>query len=324
MQAVTTSPRSLNNIQAITETIKAITDSIREVFRGKPEVVDHLLAAVLAGGHVLLEDIPGTGKTTLVITAARALGLDFKRIQFTSDLMPADITGINIWNDKSRAFEFKPGPLFANMVLADEINRATPRTQSSLLEAMNEYQVTIDNTTHELPRPFFVIATQNPLELHGTYPLPESQMDRFSVRLEIGFPAPEIEKGIILDFANDDRLVNQVTPVLKGDELSQLMESMKGVTVKPAVMDYIQAVFQATRVVESRFHGLSTRAAIHLYKCARALAVIRGRTFVTPDDVKELFLPVAEHRLIWKTGAADRQEARMLLRRLLESVPVPV
>ena len=303
--------------------IERLRATVERVFRGKPETVELSLVTMLAGGHLLLEDIPGTGKTTLATTLARALDLSFRRIQFTSDLLPSDITGVSILDRDAGEFVFKRGPLFAHVVLADEINRATPRTQSSLLEAMNEGHVTVDDHTHALPVPFLVLATQNPLELHGTYPLPESQMDRFLMRLEIGHPEPEIERDLLRDYAfrapYDD-----VEPVLDVTRLLAIRDAVDHVHLSDRVLDYVQALAQATRESERLVYGLSTRAAIHLFRAAKALALVRGRDFVTPDDVRELFVPVCAHRLTARGAASRDRHGHWLVDEIVDVVPVPV
>jgi MoxR-like ATPase len=278
---------------------------------------------MLAGGHLLLEDIPGTGKTTLAMTLARALDLSFRRIQFTSDLLPSDITGVSILDRDAGEFVFKPGPLFAHVILADEINRATPRTQSSLLEAMNEGHVTVDDHTHALPSPFLVLATQNPLELHGTYPLPESQMDRFLMRLEIGHPEPGIERDLLRDYAFHAPY-DDVEPVLDVARLLAIRDAVDHIHLSDRVLDYVQALAQATRESERLVYGLSTRAAIHLFRAAKALALVRGRDFVTPDDVRELFVPVCAHRLTARGAASRDRHGHWLVDEIVDVVPVPV
>ena len=299
---------------------------IQDVFRGKPEVVDLALTSLLAGGHVLLEDVPGVGKTTLARTLAGSLGVDFKRIQFTSDLLPADIVGVNVFDQDSRAFEFQAGPIFANVVLADEINRTTPRTQSALLEAMNEHQVTVDNHTYKLERPFFVLATQNPKEFAGTYPLPESQMDRFLLRIAIGYPEVDTEADIIRRYGHRDAVAD-VRPVLGRDELLAIQERVAGVRVTDELMDYLMAVISASRESPMLELGASTRAAIGLFRAVQARAYLLGRSYGVPGDVKHLAIPVLAHRVLprgHREGSSSaRDEASAILADLLDSIPVP-
>lgn len=325
-----TAPSSPAGVQAPAPTqakaIKRLFSEIERVFRGKREVVEFALTALFAGGHLLLEDIPGTGKTTLGMTLSRALALTFKRIQFTSDLLPSDITGVNILEQVdtgSRDFAFKRGPVFTNILLADEINRSTPRTQSSLLEAMNEGRVTVDNETHELPHPFMVIATQNPLELHGTYALPESQLDRFLLRLEIGYPDDETERQVYRDFAFKPAY-KDVQSVLSADEVTALQASVDSVELSDALLGYIHRLVRATRESDRFVYGLSTRGGIHLYRASKALAMVRGRGYVIPDDIRDLFPPLAAHRLVPRGARTGGGDPRAQVAELLTRIPVPV
>ncbi len=291
---------------------------------GKAAAVELLLVALICEGHVLMEDVPGVGKTLLAKALARSLGCSFKRIQFTPDLLPADITGSQVLDPQTRDFVFRPGPLFANVILADEINRATPRTQSALLEAMEERQVTADGVTMPLPRPFLVLATQNPLELEGTFPLPEAQLDRFFLRLTLGYPSPEEESAILTRVADDDPLA-ALSPALSTDDLHALQRHAAGVHVADAVRDYLVAIVRTTRDWAGIALGASPRASLALFRAARALACIRGRSFVRPDEIKELALPVLGHRLILNTEARlQADDARSLLSQVLAAVPVPV
>ena len=303
-----------------------LRDQVQGVFRGKAEAVDLALTALLAAGHVLLEDVPGVGKTTLARTLAGSLGVTFKRIQFTSDLLPADIVGVNVFDLERRVFEFQPGPIFAHVVLADEINRTTPRTQSALLEAMNEGQVTVDNETRRLERPFFVMATQNPKEFAGTYPLPESQMDRFLLRISIGYPAPDTEADIIRRYGHKDAAAD-VRPVLTRDEVLAMQHRVAGVRVSDDVMDYLMAIVQGTRENGAFDLGASTRGAIGLFRAVQARAYLLGRTFVVPDDVKFLASPALAHRVQprgHREGSSSaRTEASALIADLLDATPVP-
>jgi MoxR-like ATPase len=283
---------------------------------------------VLAGGHILLEDVPGVGKTTLAHTLAKALGCTFRRIQFTSDLLPSDILGINVYSQKNERFEFRPGPIFAHVVLADEINRTTPKTQSSLLEAMNEGQVSLDDQTRPLPRPFLVIATQNPQDYHGTYPLPESQLDRFMVRLHLGYPAPAVERGILEGRGHGNLPFDRLQAQTTAEELTAIQTAVGNVRVEPVIIDYLLALVQATRRGTQFELGVSTRGALAYLQAARARALLLGRTFVIPDDLKALAVPVLAHR-VQLAGGGDglvraHREVEQAIGRLLEQVPVPV
>lgn len=309
------------------ERLHEMVDSIEKLFRGKRDAVELTIIALLAQGHVLFEDVPGVGKTTLARTVAQALGCTFKRIQFTSDLLPADIVGVTIYNRNESRFEFKPGPIFANLVLADEINRTTPRAQSALLEAMNAGQVTVDNVTHPLPPPFMVLATQNPLEFAGTYPLPESQLDRFTLRVTIGYPEGGVERDIIRSLGVRD-VAHTIAPVLLADEVHQVQQRVTQVTVSEPVLDYIQALVGRTRNNAYFSLGVSTRGAIAFYRAAQARAYLHGRDYVLPDDVKALFAPVVGHRVMLKghhEGQAERRaEVETVLGEMLETTPVPL
>ncbi|MBP46978.1 MAG: hypothetical protein CMH53_03485 [Myxococcales bacterium] len=307
-------------------TCREIIDTVECVFRGKREIVQYVLAAVLARGHALLEDVPGVGKTTLARTFAHVLGLAHQRIQFASDLMPADITGIGIYDQGKAEFVFKQGPVFCNVLLADEINRTTPRTQSALLEAMAEGHVTVDGVTHQLPSPFVVLATQNPREFHGTYPLPESQLDRFLVRLSVGYPEQDVElellkrHGAPMDLSELPVLCDQAS-------LEAMMAKVDQVHVADDVLDYLHRLVIATRDSDRLELGLSPRAAIGWYRVVQAMAFITERDFATPDDVQNSFLPVSIHRAIpagHKGGAVDTIQAETILRSVLESVPPPM
>ena len=291
---------------------------------GKPNAIELLLVALICEGHVLIEDVPGVGKTLLAKALASSLGCSFKRIQFTPDLLPSDITGSQILDQRTREFVFRPGPLFASVVLADEINRATPRTQSALLEAMEERQVTADGVTLPMPRPFLVLATQNPIELEGTFPLPEAQLDRFFLRMGLGYPSAVEETAILLRVADADPLADLV-PVLSPDDLHLLGAAAAQVHVAEAVRDYLVAVVRATRARADLALGASPRATLALFRGARALACIRGRSFVRPDDIKELAPAVLGHRVIPSIDARLRaQDLTALLAQIIASVPVPV
>ncbi|HEX2082410.1 MAG TPA: MoxR family ATPase [Xanthomonadaceae bacterium] len=284
---------------------------------GKQQEVRLAFVALLSDGHLLIEDLPGLGKTTLAHAMAATLGLGFQRVQFTSDLLPSDIVGVSVYDAQARRFEFHPGPIFANVLLADEINRAPPRTQSALLEAMAEHQVTVDGSTHILPAPFFVIATQNPVDLAGTYPLPDSQLDRFLLRLHLGYPGEDAERALL---AGTDRrdLIAQALPQLGSDEVIALREGVNRVHVSDALIGYVQALLNRSRRHAGVRVGLSPRAGIALLRCARAYALLIGRGHVVPEDVQALFGAVAAHRLVAE-GDAD---AATLAKAILHAVPV--
>jgi len=310
-----------------TQTIRAIQENIARVIKGKPHVIEMTVVALLARGHLLLEDVPGVGKTTLAHSLARSLDCSFKRIQFTSDLLPSDIVGVSIFNRQKQTFEFMPGPIFANIVLADEINRTTPKTQSSLLEAMSEAQISVDNETHPLSQPFMVIATQNPAEYHGTFPLPESQLDRFLMRLRIGYPSPEEEKKV-LDRSQTLHPAEDLQPMLTAQEVLDLQAQVDKVTMEESLMEYLLSIVQTTRQSDLLSLGVSTRGALALSRAAKALALVRGRTYCLPDDIKELAPIVLSHRIMVARSQAVRQrsfeQAERIIQDLVESVPVPV
>ncbi len=309
---------------AIRDVAERVKESIGRVIVGRDEVVELALVALLADGHILIEDVPGIGKTTLAKCIARSVGGTFRRIQFTPDLMPSDVTGIHYYNQKSGEFEFRPGPIIANIVLADEINRATPRTQSALLEAMEERQVTIDGVTMPLPAPFLVLATQNPIELEGTFPLPEAQLDRFIMRVQIGYPTEAEEDDILLRFEAESPL-ETLQPVVTADELVRLRGLVPRVHCEPSVRRYIISIVQATRVHPALEIGASPRASLALFRAARALAAIRGRDYVLPDDVKFLAPAMLTHRLILSSQTRLRGRAAAdVVAEVLAEVPVPV
>ncbi|MCY2991181.1 MAG: MoxR family ATPase [Planctomycetota bacterium] len=310
-----------NELQAA---LSALDANMRRVVLGKPEVVRMCLVALLAGEHILLEDVPGVGKTLVGKALARSLAGDFCRLQFTPDLLPTDIVGSSLFNSKTSEFEYQRGPIFANVVLADEINRAPPRTQSALLEAMSDCQVSVDGTTYPLPQPFIVIATQNPFEFEGTYALPESQLDRFLLRISMGYPDREAERQV-LSSHRDGEPVNQLQPVLQGDQVLELQQAVRHVTVEDSLYDYVLDIVEATRRCEELQVGVSTRGALSLYRAAQASALIDGRTFVTPDDVKRLTKPVLAHRLVMRgfVQGVGREAAEAVIERLVEEVSVP-
>jgi MoxR-like ATPase len=303
---------------------RAILNNIGRVMVGKAAAVELLLVALLSQGHVLLEDVPGLGKTTLAKALARSLGCDFQRLQFTPDLLPSDITGVSVFNQKTGDFEFRPGPVMAHIVLADEINRAGPRTQSALLEAMEERQVTVDGVTRPLPRPFLVIATQNPIELEGTFPLPEAQLDRFMLRLALGYPEADEEREILRRFRTADPLA-ELDPVVAGEAVLALGPAVRTVHVSPVVETYILALVRATRQDPAVALGASPRGALALYRGAQALAAIRGRAYAEPDDVQALVAPALGHRLMPSGQARLRGKAAAdILAEVVARVPVPV
>jgi MoxR-like ATPase len=309
---------------AIGEVARRVKENISRVIVGKDEVIDLVLVSLFSDGHMLIEDVPGIGKTTLAKSIARSIGCSFKRIQFTPDVMPSDITGINFYNQKQAEFEFRPGPIIANIVLADEINRATPRTQSALLEAMEERQVTVEGVTVSLPSPFLVIATQNPIELEGTFPLPEAQLDRFFMRIRLGYPDEADEEAILMRFEESNPL-DDLAPVVEADELVRLSRLVSHVYCEPSLRRYVVQLVQATRRHSAYELGASPRGSLGLFRGARALAAIRGRDYVLPDDVKFLAPYVLTHRAILSSQSRLRgRDAAAVLAEILESVPVPV
>lgn len=285
--------------------------------RGKADVIRLSIVCLLARGHLLIEDVPGVGKTTLAQSLARSVHCRFHRLQFTSDMLPSDVLGVTIYNAHSQEFEFKPGPIFTNFLLADEINRGTPKTQSALLEAMNELQVTIDGRSSPLDRPFMVMATQNPVEHHGTYPLPESQLDRFLMRLRMGYPDPASEREIL---RNADKSMGTMSPVLSASEIIALQDRVHEVAVDEAIVDYMLAIVEKTRNHESLSLGVSPRGAQALYRATQALALVEGRGYVIPDDVKRLVVPVFAHRVIVSTRVSLAQRSSDLSERLLQAI----
>lgn len=304
--------------------MERIRANIQQVIVGKDEAIDLALVAVLCEGHLLIEDVPGIGKTTLAICLARSMGSSFSRIQFTPDLLPSDVVGINWFNQKEQRFEFRPGPIMNQVLLADEINRATPRTQSALLEAMQEQQVTIDGQSRPLPRPFTVLATQNPVELEGTFPLPEAQLDRFLLRLAIGYPDAQEEERILLRFGGGNPF-ESLAPVTNPEEIGLLQAERQKIRVEQSVRGYIIELARATRDHPEIDLGASPRATLALYQSAQAWAAIRGRDYVLPDDVKRLFAAVMSHRLMVSPQALLRgRDLEALLADIVMEVPVPV
>ena len=308
----------------IAETAARLRENIQKVIVGKDEIIDIALIAILCEGHLLLEDVPGTGKTTLAKTIAASLGCTFRRVQFTPDLLPSDVTGIYFYSQKATEFEFRPGPIFSQILLADEINRATPRTQSSLLEAMQERQVTVDVATHQLPRPFLVMATQNPIELEGTFPLPEAQLDRFLMKLAIGYPSEQEENEILIRFERQDPL-DSLEKVIEPVEILQMQKLVRQVRVEKSVRNYIVNVSRATRHHEDIELGASPRATMALYHTCQAYAAIHGREFVIPDDVKAMAPHVLTHRLIVNPQTRLRgRRPEDVIREVVDTIPVPV
>ena len=309
---------------SVSQAAANIKDNIERVLVGKGGVIELTLAAVLSSGHILIEDVPGIGKTTLARTLASSLDCTFQRIQFTPDLMPSDITGINYYNQKSGEFEFRPGPIIAQIVLADEINRATPRTQSALLEAMAERQLTVDDITITLPVPFLVIATQNPIELEGTFPLPEAQLDRFMLRLRLGYPTEDEEEAMLTRFQTADPL-NDLAVVLGASDITELQETVRQVHLDPVLRNYLVQLVQATRTHADVELGASPRATLGLYRCSQALAAIRGRDYVTPDDLKTLAPLALSHRMILRSQARLRERTpESVIDEILAQIQVPV
>ena len=309
------------------ERIDLLQTAIERVIRGKPEAVRLAIVTLLAGGHLLVEDVPGVGKTTLAHTLARSLDCSFQRVQFTSDLLPSDVIGLSVYNQHDGRFEWKPGPIFASVVLADEINRTTPKTQSALLEAMAERQVTVEGVTHALPQPFIVIATQNPIEHHGTYPLPESQLDRFMLRLRVGYPSADDEKQILRDREHAEPL-DDVQAVMSGQDVLELQAAVSEVSVDDAIVDYLMRIVTATRSSEMLDLGVSPRGTLALFRAAQALALSEDRIYCIPDDIKRLVIPVFAHRLTvssrYSSAMRRSEEAEAVLREIMKTVSVPL
>jgi MoxR-like ATPase len=306
--------------------LQEIESVLGEAIRGKAEVLRLSLACLLARGHLLIEDVPGVGKTTLAQALARSVDSTFHRLQFTSDMLPSDVLGVTIYNAHTQEFEFKPGPVFTNFLLADEINRATPKTQSALLEAMNERQVTIEGRSWPLAQPFMVIATQNPVEHHGTYPLPESQLDRFLMRIRIGYPDEAAEREILRHSAEPGP--EKIHPVISGEELQHLQEAISHIAVDNALLDYMLAIVKRTRTHEALAMGVSPRGAQALFRASQALAAVEGRDYATPDDVKRMVVPVFAHRVILNAramiGERTADVAEQVLDEILTRVDVPL
>ncbi len=316
MTAPTTPPK------VSTSLLTELLDQIDQVIFGKRDVIRQAVVALLAQGHILLEDVPGTGKTSLARALARSTGGSFQRVQFTSDLLPSDVLGVNLYSMKEERFDFHAGPIFHNVVLADELNRTSPRTQSSLLEAMSETRISIDGVSRELPQPFFVIATQNPVEFEGTYPLPESQLDRFMVRLTLGYPGREASTQI-LSRPELKQNIADLKPVMELEQLKTLMNHVPRIRVEPSIVDYILDLIDATRTSPQLALGASMRAAVDLQRAAQALALVEGRRFLIPDDIKALFLPVVSHRVILAPMSQTDVDSDEVLTKILQSVTAP-
>ncbi|UVI27478.1 AAA family ATPase [Paenibacillus spongiae] len=311
------------NLESIHRIADRIRSNVSDVIVGKEDIVDKLLIAIISSGHVLLEDVPGTGKTLLAKALAKSLHGTFKRIQFTPDLLPSDLSGIHFYNQKLSEFEFRPGPLFANIVLADEINRATPRTQSSLLECMEERQVSIDGTTHVLQKPFLVIATQNPVEQQGTFPLPEAQLDRFLFKVKMGYPSVEEGLAIMKRFMSDNPL-DQLSPVVNADDIVEAQRVYPTVLVSDDLLHYMLAIVEGTRTHSDVILGVSPRGSQALLKACQVHAALRGRDFVTPDDVKSMAVPVLAHRIAVRSSLRMRADAaETVVASVLNQTPVP-
>ena len=307
--------------------ISELQRSIARVVKGKEEAIQMALMTLLARGHLLVEDVPGVGKTTLAHAIARSFHCTFQRIQFTSDMLPSDVIGVSVYNPIAQEFEFKPGPIFANIIVADEINRTTPKTQSALLEAMNESQITVDNHTHPLPKPFLVLATQNPIEHHGTYPLPESQLDRFLMRIRMGYPARASEKEIIRNNAGTSG-AEQVAALMDAADVTAMQETVSQVRVDDSLLDYALDIIERTRQTEQLSLGVSPRGAVMLHRAAQARAFLEGRDYCLPDDFKRLIVPVFAHRVVVSSRYVSTQkkseQAESILREIVDTTRVPL
>ncbi len=314
----------MSDIAFVQDLARRLRENVAQVIVGKDETVDQLLVALFCEGHVLLEDVPGIGKTMMARTLAASLGISFQRIQFTPDLLPSDIVGVSVYNRKTDDFEYRPGPILAGVVLADEINRAGPRTQSAMLEAMEERNVTVDGVSHALPYPFFLMATQNPVELAGTFPLPEAQMDRFQIQVAMGYPQREEERQILHRFRADNPL-DRIQPIVNAEDIRRAVSICRDVHVHPVLEDYLLDIVEATRVESALDLGVSPRGSLAFYRTTQAFAAVQGRTYVTPDDIQQLAFPVLRHRLI--PGPDTRlhgTSVASVLEGIVSNVPVPV
>ena len=322
MQSTTNAPAN-----AASKRLAELLRTISRVVKGKEDVIQLALTTLLARGHLLIEDVPGVGKTTLAQALARSFHCSFQRIQFTSDLLPSDVIGVSVYNPTTQGFEFKPGPIFANIIVADEINRTTPKTQSALLEAMNESQITVDNHTHPLPKPFLVLATQNPIEHHGTYPLPESQLDRFLMRIRMGYPDRESEKNILRNNAGHSP-VESVAQMMDATDVLSMQEAVSHIKVEESLLDYALEIVERTRQTEQLSLGVSPRGAVMLHRAAQARAFLEGRDYCLPDDFKRLIVPVFAHRVVVSSRYVSTQkkseQAEAILREILETTRVPL
>lgn len=313
----------MQSVQDLATAVQRIVGNVERVIVGKAEPVAFSLIAVICNGHILIEDVPGVGKTVLTKAIARSIGCSFKRIQFTPDLLPSDVTGVSIYNQKIGNFEFRPGPIMSQIVLADEINRATPKTQSALLEAMEEGQVTVDGVTYHLPQPFMVMATQNPIEYEGTFPLPEAQLDRFMMNISLGYPKAEDEINILNTHQHHHPL-EDLTQIMTAEELVYIQQQVKNVHVDASILEYIVAIANATRNHQNIYLGVSPRGSLALFRAAQALAAMRSRSYVIPDDIKLLVKPTLAHRIIVTPAARVRSiSSTTLLDEILQTVPVP-
>jgi len=316
-------PATTTHEAVAADLIARLERQVGSVVKGKGDVIRQAVVCLLARGHVLIEDVPGVGKTTLAQSLASSLGLAFQRIQFTSDLLPSDIVGVSIYRQASERFEYVPGPIFSNVVLADEINRASPKTQSALLEAMSERHVTIDRERHPLPEPFIVLATQNPLEYVGTFPLPESQLDRFMMSLRLGYP-PRAQERELLISGGVERVLAELEPVVSCEDVLQLQARAEEVLVAEKLTDYILSLAESTRESAQFVLGVSTRGVQNLYRSAQAMALCEGRSFATPDDVQRVATPVLAHRVLLKNGGGGLEASRHAVAKVVDSVPIPV
>lgn len=310
------------DVKSVAAFAKNVSDNVSRVIVGKEDAIKLVLCAILARGHILLEDVPGTGKTVMAKSLAKSLDADFARIQFTPDLLPTDVTGLSIWDAKAGEFTFKPGPVFTNILLADEINRATPRTQSALLECMEERQVTESGVTRKLAEPFLVVATQNPVEIQGTFPLPEAQLDRFLVRLKMGYPDTQGAMQILRRFISQSPL-EELQPVVKREEIVEAQNALKDVEASTPVMSYITALCERTRQFEQVQLGVSPRGMLALLRASQAHALVEGRDFVTPDDVRAMAEPVLAHRIVVRGMYGRSGQGEMIVAEALKSTPVP-